>query len=180
MARYLYFITGIALLVVGCTNQYESVSKDTRNVDLISIARENNFAVAPVSRNEKNHLRGIVPEGSVLRSIVILKKDDDLSADLDRVASAFWFRSPNADVLFKTLKSQVFDLLTDEVFDLVDETLRHEGYSEIEMLGFSDPGVFEDRIVFVRIRDELYEFHVGEGREEVVNGLILEIAYERG
>jgi hypothetical protein len=180
MRGYLHFIIGIAFILIagGCAGEVTN-EVPSRNPDLISIARENGFTVSPVSRNEKSYLKRVIPESSILRSIVILKKESDLGSDIDRVASAYWFRSTHADILMKTLTSQMFDLLSANVENLIDEDLHREGYATIDMLAFNDPALSEERIIFVQIRDELYEFHTLVDKEELVMGLVLEVAYKR-
>ncbi len=56
--------------------------------------------------------------------------------------------------------------------DLKDETLRSDTGLVRNYLTFLDPSLSTERLIFVRVRERLYEFHVVTGKEEVMNILI--------
>src|SRR3989344_5489484 len=139
--------------------------------DLLIIAESTGFELVPESALERSFLEFILPDGEkeVLRSVVLLREGD-------RVSSAYFVRSPSSPQYFLTLKERAFDLFSSQMSGLIDERVTREGYLPMDILAFTDPVLGEDRFLFALIGDTLYEFHVAPEKENVVQGLLLEVA----
>jgi len=110
--------------------------------------------------------RIVSPEdGAMVTGAVLLK-------DGDRAGVIAWADSPKIKLIFLALKEALHESFTPAVQDLVDETQRREGRPVRNFLSFLDPGISEERIVFVRVRERLYEVHIAKGSEEVMFDLI--------
>lgn len=141
------------------------------NLDLMTIAREAGFDFLPVSGREQSFLAKVLPESHkhILRSIVLLQGEE-------RVAAIYWYRSSSSDSHLHTVKSWMYELFSGEMTNLVDETLTREELAPITVLAFTDPSMSEERFLFAKIRDHLYEFHFQQQREPLIHGLLQELA----
>ncbi len=99
------------------------------------------------------------------QTLVLLKNSD-------RVGSVTWIDSPQVKAFFISLKEGLLSAFSPNVQDLRDETLQGEGQPVRNMLTFLDPSLSEERLVFVRVRERLYEFHIASGKETEMNALI--------
>jgi len=76
---------------------------------------------------------------------------------------------------YLALKEALHTAFTVNVQNLLDETQRRENRPIRNLLTFIDTGLFPERMVFVRVRERLYEFHVKEGSSEEIFNLIEEL-----
>ena len=90
----------------------------------------------------------------------------------DRAGAIAWVSSPNVKKHYLVLKEALHAAFSPAVRDLLDETQRREGRPTRNLLTFMDPGLMPERIVFVRVRERLYEFHVAEGSSDAIFNLI--------
>lgn len=125
------------------------------------------FETAPT--NEKIILQKIIPvEEATLQSYVLLKGGD-------RAGMIAWTNTPKVKQFYLILKEALHSAFTSQVQDLLDETQRREGRPTRNLLTFFDPGLLSERVVFVRVREQLYEFHITEGSSGVIFDLIEEL-----
>jgi hypothetical protein len=118
---------------------------------------------------------GETGENSILQSIVTPETEVQSQALLknnDRLAYFSWVETPEAKIYFTALKQALSSSFSSELQDLVDETQERPGKPVRNVLSFLDPAIHEERILFVRVRQRLYEFHVAEGREAEVQGVM--------
>jgi len=162
-------VSALSTGMTGCTSENVQTSDRSTNEDLMVVAQTKGYAFRPVSRKEGSILHAV--SSRQLRSVVLMRDDD-------RVAAAFWFSDPDAKGLMDMLTAYTFDLLSKDVQRLTDEPIHRNGFAPIDLLAFTDPALSEERMVFAKIRDSLYEFHVSEEKEGWVQGLLLEIARE--
>lgn len=143
------------------------------NPDLMEVAKSAGFTLAQVRKSEQSYFERLLPsdKNHLIRSIVILR-------DHDRIAASYWYQNPKVIQHMEAITEYFFYQFSKEMTDLVDEAVIKEGYAEIDVLAFTDPTLLEERIVFARIRNQLYEFHVTEEKEGWVQGLLLELARE--
>ncbi len=106
-----------------------------------------------------------IVEGEKLQSKVLLQ-------DGDRAGMIAWVDSSKVKKHYLVLKESLHSAFTPEVEDLLDETQRREGRPTRNLLTFYDPGLLSERVVFVRVRERLYEFHVSEGKSRVIFDII--------
>jgi hypothetical protein len=119
--------------------------------------------------NEKIILQKIIPtEEATLTSYVLLK-------DGDRAGMIAWTNSSKVKQYYLVLKEALHSAFTANVQDLLDETQRREGRPTRNLLTFFDPGLLSERVVFVRVREQLYEFHIPEGSSGIIFDLIEEL-----
>jgi len=90
----------------------------------------------------------------------------------DRAGAIGWVSSPNVKKHYLVLKEALHSAFTPEVKDLLDETQRRENHPTRNLLTFLDPGILPERVVFVRVRERLYEFHIAEGASNAIFNLI--------
>lgn len=98
-------------------------------------------------------------------TLVLLKNSD-------RVGSVTWIDSPQVKTFFISLKEGLLSAFSPNVQDLRDETLQGDGQPVRNILTFLDPTLSEERLVFVRVRERLYEFHIAAGKDTEMNALI--------
>lgn len=107
---------------------------------------------------ETSIIRRVIPEEMPVQTIVLLK-------DGDRIGMVSWAESPLVKTYFLALKEALHTSFTAQMTDLVDETQRPEGKPVRNFLTFLDPGLSPERLVFIRVRERMYEFHIGEGKD---------------
>ncbi len=100
------------------------------------------------------------------QTLVLLKNSD-------RVGSVTWIDSPQVKTFFISLKEGLLSAFSPNVQDLRDETIQTEGQPVRNILTFLDPGLSEERLTFVRVRERLYEFHTATGKDAEM-GTVLE------
>ena len=108
---------------------------------------------------------------------VVEKSTDTLSAkalliDGDRAGAIGWISSPHVKKHYIVLKEALHSAFTPDVQNLLDETQRRENHPTRNLLTFLDTGILPERVVFVRVRERLYEFHIAEGSSDVIFNLI--------
>lgn len=115
--------------------------------------------------NEEFLLQNVLPPNTTLSARVLLRQDD-------RAGALAWIDSKDVKTIFAKIKQTLRSSFSPELKDLIDETQAEPGKPPRDILSFSDLGVHPDRILIVRVRERLYEFHVTGGKEEVVDGLL--------
>ena len=131
--------------------------------DVLAILDTQGFAVQ--AKVEKNLLQQVVPVGTPTQYRTLLK-------DGDRTGFVVWVDSPSVKAYFQALKESLLSSFSQNVTDLKDETTHDPGKPVVNTLTFNDPTISEERIEFVRIREQLYEFHVAKGKDGVIQPLI--------
>ena len=133
--------------------------------NVLEILTVEQFNFADPAR-ERSLLEQIIPSGvATVRAKVLVK-------DGDRIGLIAWADSPQVKIYLLALKEALHSTFSPEMRDLVDEAQEREGKALRNLLTFLDPAINEERVVFIRIRERLYEFHVAEGKDAVVFDLI--------
>ncbi|MCF7844691.1 MAG: hypothetical protein K9M03_02590 [Kiritimatiellales bacterium] len=117
---------------------------------------------------ETSLIERIITDGTAVESLTLMK-------DGDRIGLAAWTESPRVKVYFLALKEALHTSFSPQVQDLIDETQREPGRPIQNLLTFFDPAISEERLVFVRVRERLFEFHIAQGKDDVLFGLIEEL-----
>ncbi len=115
--------------------------------------------------NEQNLLSMIIKDGTPVQSRTLIKNGD-------RAGFVAWSESPKVKLYFLSLKEALHVSFTPKVKDLIDETQKREGKAERNLLSFFDPGIGEERLVFVRVRNRLFEFHLAKDHEDEMFDLV--------
>lgn len=125
----------------------------------------NVLQVTSQNTDTQSLLRRVIPESTPVTTLILLK-------DGDRVGLLSWVESPQVKVYFLSLKEALHTSFSPQMADLVDETQKREGKPIRNFLTFLDPGIDPERLVFIRVRDRLYEFHIAEGKDDSMFGLV--------
>lgn len=95
-----------------------------------------------------------------------------LLRDGDRVGSVTWVESPGVKQLFIALKEALLPAFSSGLMNLKDTTLLEEGKPIRNLLTFMDPSISEEQMVFVRVRERLFEFQISSEQEDAMQPLI--------
>jgi hypothetical protein len=133
------------------------------NVPKVLSAEE--FTVAE-PKKERSLIQQVIPKDIADIQTKILLKDGD------RVGLIAWTESPQVKIYFLALKEALHSTFSPKMRDLVDEVQTREGKPPRNLLTFLDPAINSERIVFIRIRERLYEFHIAPERDDVIFDLI--------
>ncbi len=112
---------------------------------------------------EPTFLSQIIQTG--LTSVTILSNGD-------RAGSVTWVESPDVKTSFIALKDGLLESFSAGLRDLKDTTVQEAGHPVRNILRFSDPALSDEELVFVRVRERLFEFHIAPNSENTMNELI--------
>lgn len=104
-------------------------------------------------------------DAQIVEKNIILKNDD-------RIAVIAWVDSPLAKSYFRLLKDALFNSFTDELTDLRDELQQPNGLPNRNYLTFKDPGITNEQVIFIRVRQRIVELRIGDGSEPDVASLL--------
>ncbi len=133
--------------------------------DVVKIAEAQGFTVTETT--EQNLLPIVLSPGAKATFTARVLLQDD-----DRVATIGWIDSQDVKEIFTDVRKLLRSSFSMRLTDLTDETQTAQGMAPRDVLSFRDPAILEDRALFVRVRERLYELHVKEGREGEMNALI--------
>ncbi|NOS68139.1 MAG: hypothetical protein HOO67_07330 [Candidatus Peribacteraceae bacterium] len=142
----------------------EGIAKKTEP-DVTVIAESQGLSVTETT--ERNLLSAVLPATARtgLSARVLLK-------DNDRAATIAWIDSRDVKEIFTALRKSLRPKFSVKLLDLIDETQSQAGKPPRDVLSFLDPAINPERLLFVRVRERLYEIHMTEGHEDEVNRLI--------
>ncbi|MBM3228248.1 hypothetical protein FJZ27_05335 [Candidatus Peribacteria bacterium] len=116
--------------------------------------------------NELSILRTVIPSQEATVSQYVLLTGGD------RAGLIAWTESPNVKHYFLALKEALHASFSPHIKDLRDEAQRLPGKPPRNFLTFFDVALSPERIVFLRVRERLYEIRVTEGHEEAIFALV--------
>ncbi len=131
--------------------------------DVVATAQARGFAVTDTS--DTFLLTKILPPGTMLPSHTLLQEND-------RVGALAWVDSPDVKRTLRILREHLRSSFSAGLQHLIDETQSEPGKPPRDILSFRDPAILGERVVFARVRERLYEFHVTAGKEAAVDGLL--------
>ncbi len=114
---------------------------------------------------EDNVLKEIMPAERTVEMRVLLTGDD-------RVTFIAWTEGDDVKTYFTALKEALQSSFSPQVSNLIDRTDTLPDGGDRNVLGFNDPGIHEERMVFVREGNRLLEFHIAPGREGQIETVI--------
>lgn len=134
--------------------------------DILSTLVGHNFTFEDPAAVERIVLDHAAPqsEATVVKHVLLLNGD--------RAGIIAWVESPNVKRYFLNVKDLLHASFTTQVQDLLDETQRRENLPTRNLLTFFDPGLLPERVVFVRVRERLFEIHIVDGRNKEIFDLI--------
>ena len=86
----------------------------------------------------------------------------------DRAGLIAWTESAEVKNYFLALKEALHASFSPRVKDLLDETQRIPGKPPRNFLSFLDECLSPERLVFLRVRERLYEIRITEGNDEAI------------
>ena len=113
--------------------------------------------------SEASILSRVVPDA--VTTWVLLKNGD-------RAGMISFVDSPNVKTYFIALKEALQKSFSPGLKDLLDETQEREGKPIRNILTFFDPAISEERTIFVRVRERLYEFHIAKDKDGDIFALV--------
>ncbi len=119
--------------------------------------------------NEASFLLLTAPDKTKVKTYVLLRNND-------RAFLFSWMESDDVKSVFAGLKQALQEQFSGKVTDLVDETRSTAGGPPVDYLTFIDPALSAERIVFLRVRTRLYELHVAENGDAMLEQLIAELS----
>lgn len=119
--------------------------------------------------NEASFILLTVPDRAKVKTSVLLRNND-------RAFLLSWIKSDDVKVVFAALKQSLQEQFSGQVTELVDETRTPQNGAPVDYLSFIDPALSAERIVFLRIRNRLYELHVAENGDELLEQLVAELS----
>lgn len=131
--------------------------------EVVDAFASQSIEVAPPT--QQSILERIVGTGKNVRSAVLLKGED-------RIAFFSWMESPDVKTYFQALKDALHASFTPAVTDLRDEARVSSDRPVANFLTFRDTGIDPERLLFVRVRERLFEVHVTDGKEKEVDALM--------
>ncbi|MSR87286.1 hypothetical protein EXS70_03895 [Candidatus Peribacteria bacterium] len=140
----------------------DGIPKQTAASVAATVEKEG-FALADT--HEEFLLQGILPHGTYVSGHALLWQDD-------RVGAVAMVESPDIQRTLTIMRKQLQASFSPSLKDLIDETQSEPGKPPRDVLSFYDPRIHTDRIVFARVRERLYEFHVTLGKEPVMDRLV--------
>lgn len=115
-------------------------------------------------KDEPSFLRQLVPS-EALPTYVLLQNGD-------RAGSLVWLQTSESAAVFQSLKESLIQSFSPELQDLRDETVDEPGKPVRSVVTFLDPQLSEERLVFVKTGDTLFEVHVAAAAQDAVLPLI--------
>ena len=112
--------------------------------------------------SELTILRTVIPEGAAeVHTYALLLNGD-------RAGLIAWTESAEVKNYFLALKEALHASFSPRVKDLLDETQHIPGKPPRNFLSFLDEGLSPERLVFLRVRERLYEIRITEGNDEAI------------
>lgn len=94
----------------------------------------------------------------------------------DRAALFSWIESDDVKTIFSSLKQTLQEQFSPELTGLTDTTQTPPSGPPVDILSFKDPAIAPEIVLFTRVRNRLYEFHIAETGPEVISRLIGELS----
>lgn len=160
------FPTPLAANVTTDRNENSGVAKQAGpSVESVFVAQH----LSTAQTGEVSLIRRIVPEPQNVKSTVLLRAND-------RLAFISWIESPSVKKYFNAIKEALHSSFSPQMEGLKDETFTSSDKPTVNFLTFRDPAIAPERIVFLRVRERLFEFHIAEGRDKDVATLLTELS----
>jgi len=133
--------------------------------NVIAVAEGQKFT-ATDGTGDQSLLAQVLPAEQVQTNVRVLMRGND------RAGLVAWVESPDVKLYFLSLKDALHASFSPGITDLVDALEQRTDRPPRNVLSFRDPGISEEKLVFVRVRERLYEFHIAEGKQAEMNALI--------
>lgn len=122
------------------------------------------LGITKVKTNEDAILERASHLGTIVDKGVLMKNND-------RAALFAWIEDPDAQVIFSAVKQSLQQSFSPALTALSDERIEPEDGAPRDVLSFIDPPGSE-KVIIVRIRTRLYEFHIAPGNDNLIESVI--------
>lgn len=156
----------MASSISGVVKKGVSTKKAT-GVDVDLVLAE--LQLIPQESHEADFLFINAPDRSLVKSAILLRNND-------RAFHFSWMETSDVKTIFAALKQSLQEQFSGKVIDLVDETRTPENGPPVDYLSFIDPVLSAERIVFLRVRTRLYEIHVAENGDALLEKFVGELS----
>jgi hypothetical protein len=109
------------------------------------------------------------PDPALVQTRALLKNND-------RAFLLSWIEHDDVKGIFAALKQALQAQFSPQVSDLVDETRTPHGGAVVDVLTFLDPAISTEKIIFLRVRNRLYELHIAQNGASLADQLIAELS----
>lgn len=115
--------------------------------------------------DEASLLALTVNDPSLVKTMALLRNND-------RALLFAWAEGDQVKTILSAIKQALQDQFSGKLTGLVDETRTQENGPPYDILSFTDPAISSERIIFLRVRNRLYEIHVAANGADVVDALL--------
>ena len=122
------------------------------------------LGLTPEKTSEASLLQ-LTTQGAAVETTVLLLNND-------RAALFAWVESDNVKTIFSSLKQALQEQFSPKLVDLIDETRTQDAGPPYDILSFTDPAISAEKVIFIRVRNRLYEFHVAANGQSMIDPLI--------
>lgn len=119
----------------------------------------------PEPTNESGFLGFMATGKAVVETHVLIRNND-------RAFLFSWIDSNDAKSIFSSLKQELSEQFSGKMTDLIDTTKTGDSGPPVDILSFTDPTLSAERVMFLRVRTRLYEIHIAENGEDMLDSLV--------
>lgn len=127
------------------------------------------LALVPENTSEKS-LIGLSAAGLAEAKTMVLLKNNDRAFLFSMIEGG------SVKKILSALKLALQEEFSADLKDLVDETRMSENGPPVDVLSFTDPKISPEPLLFLRVRDRLYELHVAENGQPLLDQLVKELS----
>jgi hypothetical protein len=131
--------------------------------DVLQVLAAQNVSLT--ENSETSLIRRVLPPETNVQTRTLLREGD-------RLAFISWADTTDAKLAFTALKQALLKSFSNQVRDLDDRNEVREGKPTRNVLTFVDPTISAERLIFVRVRERIFEFHVPEGKFNQVMSVV--------
>lgn len=142
-------------------------TKKMTGVDVSDVFARLQLVARPTQ--EASFLQFLSQNQGTVQTVVLLRNND-------RAFLFSWLEHSDVKAIFSNLKQALQEQFSAQVTDLVDETRMQDGVPPVDILSFLDPALSEEKILFLRVRNRLYELRIAENGQEMADALVAELS----
>ena len=140
----------------------KGISVKKSSIDVAAVLASLQFISQTTS--EESVLMRVSSPASLHTSVLLLMND--------RAAFFAWVESDDVKEIFSRVKQLLQDHFSPRLQHLIDETLTPSDGPPVDVLSFTDPAISQEKVIFIRVRNRLYEFHIALKSEAAISRLI--------
>ena len=137
-------------------------TKKKSGVDVAAVLAALQFI--PTETSEVSLLKLSAPNANPDTKVLLMNND--------RAALFAWIENDDVKTIFSALKQALQEQFSPKLKDLIDETHPQDNGPPVDVLSFTDPAISPEKVLFLRVRTRLYEFHIAEKSQAAVDQLV--------